>query len=378
MSQLRLVDDGILWINSDPAHKHVSVFFPSVVQWSEKEFICLYQRGDGLYAVNNHIAVLRSRDGGVTWNEEGAVHDPSLDDRRYSYHATFTSRLRDGTLVLCPFRADRSDPQQPFFTDTGGLIANEPVLFTSRDKGQSWSGPTVMSLPKGLNATQAHSIIELDRNRWFAAFDQWPAYDDPGPYRPVMLGFYSNDRGQTWQDPVVMADGSADGKGFWHGRPLRLHDGRFFSLFWSADMTDPERGPVNLPIHYAHADPTGRHWERPAPTSIPGQTNCTTQLPDGRLAAIYTGRECDQPGFMVVLAEDDGRNWDLKNQVRVWDASGWATIGLNSPDRYPRSHDTIAFGAPALITTLNGELFASWWCTYASLTHIRWARIAVE
>ena len=58
--------------------------------------------------------------------------------------------------------------------------------------------------------------------------------------------------------------------------------------------------------------------------------------------------------------------------------TGWTQIGLDCPDRYPRSHDTIAFGAPSLITTTDGRLFASWWCTYASLTHCRWARIEAE
>jgi len=56
----------------------------------------------------------------------------------------------------------------------------------------------------------------------------------------------------------------------------------------------------------------------------------------------------------------------------------WTHIGLESRDRYPRSHDTIAFGAPSLFTTTSGELVASWWCTHASLTHLRWARIAAN
>ena len=114
------------------------------------------------------------------------------------------------------------------------------------------------------------------------------------------------------------------------------------------------------------------------PTALPGQTNCTVELPDGRLAAIYTWRESDRPGFMVVLSNDSSRTWDLEHQIRVWDATGWTHIGLSRPDRYPRSHDTIAFGAPSLTTTMSGELFASWWCTYASLTHVRWAKITAQ
>ena len=377
MSRLQILDSGVLYINPDPAHYHVSAFYPNVVQLSEQEFICTYQRGDGIYAANSNIALLRSMDGGLTWKDCGYLHEKTLDDQPYSYHATFVSRMCDGTLVACPFRADRSNSNQPFFSATGGLIANDPILLISRDNGYSWSSPMVMSLPGGMVATASQSIIELRDGRWLATFDQWLAFDDSRPYKPRMVGFFSDDQGQTWNDMVVVADGAKEGKGFWHGRPIRLSDGRLFSLLWSADMTNLERGPVNLPIHYTCGDSTGHKWEMPKPTTIPGQTNCAAELPDGRLAAIYTWRESDPPGFMVVLSNDGGQTWDLEHQIRVWDATGCAEIGLNITDRYPRSHDTIAFGAPSLITMTNGGLFASWWCTYASLTHLRWARISV-
>ena len=226
-----------------------------------------------------------------------------------------------------------------------------------------------------MQAISAQSIIELADGRWLAAFDLWTTFDDHRPYKPCMVTFVSDDQGKIWNDRVIMADGAADGKGFWHGRPLRLSDDRLFSLMWSADMTQPDKGPIDLPIHYTRADAAGREWETPKATNIPGQTNCTTELPDGRLAAIYTRRETDLPGFMVVLSEDCGQTWDLENQIQVWDATGWTYIGLSRPDRYPRSHDTIAFGAPSIVTLLNGDLYASWWCTYASQVHTRWARL---
>ena len=162
MALLEIVNEGILYINPDPAYHHVSAFFPSIVQLSDQELICLYQFGEGIYAADSTIALQRSVDGGETWSEEGLLYDRSKDD---------------------------------------------------------------------------------------------------------------------------------------------------------------------------------------------------------------------QPGFMVVLSNDGGHTWDLENQIRIWDATGWTHIGLNRPKIYPRSHDTIAFGAPSIITMMNGDLFASWWCTYASQVHTRWARI---
>lgn len=377
MTRLQMVDSGILYINPDPAHDHVFATHPQPLQLSEREFICTYQRGAAMYSADTNIALLRSFDGGVTWDHEGFVYDKSEDDWPYSYHGDFLSRMRDGAIVLLCFRVDRSQPDKPMFSASGGLIENKPVLFFSHDGGHTWTGPLPLRLPAGMVATPANPIVELKDGRWLATFDQWHAFDDPGPYKPRMLAFFSADRGRTWGDTIVIADGEREGKGFWHGKTIRLSDGRLYTLFWSADMTHKEKGPINLSLHYSFADKTGRHWSKPEPTSVPSQTHCPAELPGGRLCAIYTWREAERPGFMAVLSEDGGRTWDLDNQVRLWDATGWTHIGIHIPDKYPKSHDTIAFGAPTLMTTLNGELYASWWCTYASLTHIRWARLRV-
>ncbi len=375
MSPLSIVDSGILYINPDPAHRHVSAFFPTVVQLGESEFLCLYQRGDGMYATNSTLGRLRSVDGGATWQDESVLRDASPDDRHWSLHCTFLSGMSDGRLVVFAMRADRSDPARPMFSETGGITRIEPLLFESYDGGRTWAPPRVTTLGKDLVVSPAQSIIELASGRWLAVVDEWRAYHDPRPYEPRMLGFFSDDQGRTWSDPTVIADKSRGGRGYWHGRPIRLRDGGLFSLFWTADMSDVARGPVNLPIHAAAADAAGQQWETPYSTGIPGQTNCVTELPDGRLAAIYTDREGARPGFLIVLSHDRGRTWNLDDRLRVWDATGWTQIGVSSPDRYPRSHDTIAFGAPSLMTTQQGELLASWWCTFASLTHLRWARV---
>lgn len=377
MATLEIIDSGILYINPDPAHYHVFASHAHPLQLSAQEFVATYQRGDGMYAVNGNIALTRSLDGGVTWQHQGFLHDKTGDDRPYSYHDGFLSRVADGSLVVLAFRSDRSQPDKPMFSPSGGLIENEPVLFFSSDGGHTWSQPQPIQLPAGLVATPASTIVELADGRWLATFDQWHAYDDDRPYKPIMLACTSADRGRTWSPMQTMADGAAVGKGFWHGKTLRLNDDQLFTLYWAADMTQPDKGPLNLPIHYAITDANASTWPMPQPTILPGQTNWPAQLPDGTLAAIYTRREGEQPGFLVVLSTDLGQSWDLENQVRLWDTTGWTHLGISSPDKYPRSHDTVAFGAPTLMTTLEGELYASWWCTYASITHIRWARLRV-
>jgi hypothetical protein len=378
MSKLELIDSDVIYMNPDPAHYHVSAFYPRPLQLSQKEFICTYSRGAGMCAPDMNIALTRSLDGGVTWKHEKFLHDHTGDDRPYSYCDGMISMMGDGRIVVIAMRADRSDPHMPFVSETGGLLANEPVLFFSWDKGHTWTAPLAVTLPKNLVATPANPVLELEDGRWFASFDRWHGYDEPRPaglYKDRMIGLFSSDRGQTWGDLVVMADGEPDGQDFWHGKTIRLSDGRLYTLYQAADVNNEKGERVFLPLHCAFADSTGRNWSKPAPTLIPGQTNWPAELPNGNLCAIYSYRETERPGFMAVLSKDGGITWDLDNQVRLWDATGNTHLGISRHDTFPRSRETMAYGAPTLMTTLNGELYAAWWCTFASITHTRWARL---
>jgi hypothetical protein len=378
VGDLKLVDTGILFINPDPSRYHVWAATAHPVALSETEFIATYQRGAAMYAADSDMAVTRSHDGGITWAHERFICDKQGDDRPYSYHDAMLGRMKDGTLVALGFRIDRTDPDQPMFSAEGGLLPVENVLFTSSDNGATWQGPRVIELPGGLNLTPACPIIELHDGRWLATFDRFKHYDDSEPYQPLMVGFFSSDKGATWGDMVVVADGAPEGKGFWHGRTIPLSDGRLYTMFWAADMTNESTGPINLPNHVSIASADGKDWPMPQAVNLPGQTNYPAQLPDGRLAAVYTWREADQPGTMIALSADGGLTWDVEHQVRLWDATGWTHLGINQADKYPNSHDTIAFGAPTLHTLPDGDLYATWWCTFASITHIRWARLRAE
>ena len=77
------------------------------------------------------------------------------------------SQMRDGTLVALPFRIDRSDPDLPMFSPSGGLLPIESVIFTSNDeRAITWWDHIRFPIPHGLNLTLASPIIELVDGRW--------------------------------------------------------------------------------------------------------------------------------------------------------------------------------------------------------------------
>jgi hypothetical protein len=375
MPTLIIDANGVIYRNPDPGHRHVAALFPHPLELPGGEMLCAYNRGSALYAADLAFYLARSADGGHTWQDAGPLGAGARDDRPYSYHDPFVSPMRDGTLVIGAFRADRSDAEMPMFNEqTGGLRPVEVFLLRSADGGRTWGAPELVALPQGVVATPAGPIVELADGRWFWPFDQWKAFDEEGPYQPRTLGLFSGDAGRSWGDMLAYADGAADGKGFWHGKPIVLEDGRLATLYWAADM----KTGANLPNHICYGDASGREWGAPTATNLPGQTNALVDLGDGRLCAVYTWREAGRPGIMAALSTDGGRTWDLDGQVRLWDATGRDRLGVVALDIYPRSHDTIAFGAPAALRLRDGDVYAAWWCMQAGLVHARWARLRVE
>ena len=100
MPALTVVDNGVMYRNPDPGHRHISALFPHPLELPKGELICAYNRGSALYAADLTFYLARSADGGSTWPGHSLIHDHAQDDRPYSYHDPFLSRMRDGTLLI--------------------------------------------------------------------------------------------------------------------------------------------------------------------------------------------------------------------------------------------------------------------------------------
>jgi hypothetical protein len=306
--------------------------------------------------------------------DEGSVADQRTESGKYTYSAPFLARLPDECLVLAAFRIECSDPDRLVVNPTtGAFLPAETILVRSADGGRTWSAPHVIEMPPGLLAYLSGPVIELSNGEWILPFDKGKAYDDPDPLSPVMLALFSSDRGATWPHIVRLADGSRNGKAHWHGRFVQLLDGKLFTLLWTQDTTTGQF----IDLHRTTSDANGRNWDTPQPTDLVGQTCWAVDLGGERMFAAYTVREAEPPGIYGAVSADGGRSWKPDQRLLLWDATGRDTVGIASRDTYPASHDTIAFGRPQATRLANGEVMVSYWCTEASVTCARWARIAV-
>ena len=373
--RLRIVAESILYRNPHPGHQAVCAYLPNVVPISERELLCFYRLGQAFYSLDGRLAVLRSRDGGETWVEEGDLWDPQQESAPHSYSAPHGTLLRDGTLLLVAhrFRATR-DQLFRFNPETGGLKPFELVLFRSADVGRTWSSPQVIQVEGGGVADAPSNVIELNDGSLFLALERWKSWDDTSPLHIRGSALFSRDGGSTWGEEIGFPSASDPSRMYSHSRYSRMSDGRICALQWTQSIG----GQENFPLHFVRSDTTGTRWKTPLPTTIPAQTSWAADLGEGVLAAAYSIRERVKPGVLVTLSEDGGRTWDLEHQVMVWDAVGQEFLGVDHKPGYPASHDNIAFGKPNLVRLPGGDLLASWWCTQACITHIRCARLTVE
>ena len=379
MSRLELQDSGVIFRNPLPGHRVINAFYPDLVPLAEDQWLCVLRVGGALYSPDGVLELFRSSDRGATWVREGPILDRSRDSAPHNDIEGRLTVLRDGSLLLRVSRADVSDPQRLMYNDrTQGLVPFLVGTTRSTDGGRTWSdlvmadtqgpfAPSIMPAPYG-------RILETRPDgSWMLNFETWKSYDNDGPFDLQMYALFSRDEGRSWGEKITVANGSAQGKSFSHGAPIQLEDGRFFISSWCAE---PKLQGYFGNYVVTSTDASGRKWNDPVPTGIPGQTSHAADLGQGRLVLVYSHREdTAQPGIKVVRSEDGGRTFDREDPLVVWDAYGKEALGVARTDTYPSSHDAIAYGAPQIVRLDGSRALVSFWCTQGADTHCRWGLV---
>ena len=363
----------MLYANPFPADWAIHAYYSRVIELPSGALLCVYRRAQALYGDDGRSWVLRSTDGGRTWQDEGCLWDGSADDRPYSYAATNLTLLRDGSIALTGLRTHRPAPDLPRYGGTGANFRDQHVVFHSSDEGRTWSAPIVPAIPDA-HYDPYDSVTELADGRWFVTSDWSVTSGESERGTTHVCGLYSDDRGATWHSPLRIAGDAAGAKGFWHTRLMRLADGRLLGFPWAGA---PD-GSAFHTLHRVVGSPDGGTWSEPEPTTLRAQTNRPADAGDGAVALVMSVRESDRPGLYVALSEDEGRTWDTDRWVQVWDAYGQDALGVPRTESYPAAHDNIAFGAPDLIRLEDGDLLANFWAGMRGQMVVRWCRLRVR
>jgi hypothetical protein len=374
--KIKILDEGILYYNQNPGYQSIHAYFPYIEQLDDKEFICLYGRGSAMAGADRVVAQLRSTDGGKTWKEEGVVRDPSKDEKEFMYYHGAVTKLKNGRLIAVLTRFDRSDPGELMWDpETGfGYPQSEIVILWSDNKGQDWSEPKIVPFPEGMLGNHGGPVIELDNGNLMLGWEQWKHSTDPLPFpEQKSLVFISEDGGNNWGYPVIVADGTKKKIGYFDARFTRMGSGQLLALFWTFDI----KADKAMAVHRSVSRDSGETWSDPEPTNITnGAIAHPVRLDNGKLLAAYTVRYGGDPGIYAVLSGDEGISWDINDRVRLWDATGNTNVGPMK-DRELETMMGYAFGMPYVMQLKDGNVMACFWCTSECITHIRWCVLEV-
>jgi hypothetical protein len=253
--------------------------------------------------------LFRSKDGGRTWREEGALALPWTITGMISDGGISFLRLQDGRLALL---AHRHLPK-----NKGGAL---PVIAFSSDDGATWSVPRIVGegVRDDANYVMNDRLVQLRSGRLLVPVaHEYAGSKDEGDVDEAVC-FYSDDVGVTWKRsrPVRMPDAP---RGMPEACVVERRDGSVLML---------ARSDTGFLLRSESVD-GGATWSAPRNTSLVSPCSSLTlhRLPDGRLIVFYNHVAPSKPGWffpraplVYAVSADEGDTWGAPVLV---DDEGW-------------------------------------------------------
>ncbi len=286
--------------------------WPTIVKTSKGEIIIVFSGDREAHVCPwGKIQMVRSSDNGKTWSGVITVNNTPADDRdagiietgkgtllvswNASWYFTMPSVMRESWKR----HAEKMNPEIRKQW-TGALVRR------SEDNGKTWGAPSRTA------AFAPHGPISLQDGRLLYV----------GTGAAGILAEESKDDGVTWQQ---IAKISAPASHYTEAHVVECGTGRLVAMFRNEDPDESQRF-----LGQSESDDGGKTWSMIHNTGIWGYPPHLIRLKDGNLLVSYSHRRSPY-GQRACISYDNGKTWDLKNEVVLVD---------NAPDDdlgYPAS-----------------------------------------
>jgi sialidase-1 len=308
------------------------------IGWSS---VCLRKNGE-LVAVfsgdrDEHVCpwgkvqMIKSTDMGETWTAPVTICNTPLDDRDAGILELPNSDLLVTWFTSVAYIREIQDraklvPGTPRFY---WALHDEKITpetkkewlghFTARstDGGKTWEKP-VRTL-----GSANHGPLLLQDGRLLLVGRYWSgdgAASITGEGKQTVSVEESRDNGRSWQHVVDLLPTPPEHiEQFHEPFAVETNDGRIVAQF--RFHADPESGKKNRDeskcmLHQAESADGGRTWTQMTPTLIQGYPPHLIRLKDGKLLTVY-GRRMPAYGEYACLSDDQGRTWDVANEIKL-------------------------------------------------------------
>ena len=368
-NRIEILDTGILYRNPTPHVHSVQAYFPSVVMLDNGELLCSIVLGEAFEATNLSTHICRSRDGGETWELEGAIG--AQVPQRLTSNAARLTALPNGEVAMFMIRHDRSEYSQHGLTnpETLGFVPVELLLLRSFDYGRTWNAPSPIAPPLvGPAFEMCSPITPLRDGRWLLPTQTWPGWNGECENGIKMIALVSHDQGQSWPEYLdVMSE--AGNVYFWESKIVEYSHGALLAVAWVYD----DDKSADRPDHFAISQDGGRTWSRPATTGLAGQTMTPILADDESILSVY--RRVDSPGLWANLSHLETGEWINDSELPLWGNQSQGLVATS--ENMSENFTTLRFGAPSICRLENGDFFVAFWCYEEMQSVIRWFKLRV-
>ena len=285
--------------------------------------------------------LIRSADGGQTWSAPVNICNTILDDRDSGIIS-----LDDGSLVMAWFTSiayrssirDRAklkpgSPQFYWWLHDEKLRPDEVEAqlgaFTRRstDGGKTWE-PAVRT-----PCSAPHGPIQLKDGRLLYLGKSGDAdHKNLGAGVGKVVAAESTDRGKTWRviGEIPFPAQINVLRECHEPHAVETTDGRIVAQIRCHSKFS---GFVDSSVQSESAD-GGKTWTMAKPMGLDGYPPHLIRLSDGKLLSVY-GRRRGNLGEFACLSDDQGRTWDVKNEIKLaghWNGDLGYPASVQLPD----------------------------------------------
>jgi hypothetical protein len=287
--------------------------WPTIVRTSQGELIVTFSGDrDAHVCPWGKTQMVRSTDNGRTWSDIRTINNTPLDDRDTGIIETSKGALLISWFTSLYFeRSTMPDSWRQHAAKIGPETREQWLgawVRRSEDNGKTWG------VPSRTTACAPHGPIQVKDGRLIYV----GTGGGPGPSDRIVVE-ESRDDGVTWQQIAKVPSPAS----FYADEPhvVECGNGRLVAMFRNEHPDESQRF-----LGQSESDDGGRTWSTIHRTGMWGYPPHLKRLDNGRLLVVY-GHRRKPYGQRACLSRDNGRTWDLKNEISLVDDAPDGDLG---------------------------------------------------